>query len=304
MIDNIIIETTKEYFFNSNKDIESLFQRFHFYENYKKGKQKHIEYIERKDFSNPIINGLGFIQIGEKDKVLIINFANAHAPMISIISSVDLKEIEGLINFLYGLRTNYIYKYTTDLNSNDIKDFNLYKKNKLLYYLVSKSYRFSKENINYSMKIIQSIRMFIISKYGNFKSVNELTPRSEVALRKRIIETILLKAFLNPKDFLLERIINQRSVFIGQYLYPLLMKKTKYNEEEWDYFILSIKEDFTKEALNLLKEIDKDNYPSTIFNSFKKKRNKLSLIKLAKERVEKYGDRLFEKDGEFILNSL
>ena len=241
-----------------------------------KGNWSSILIMNRGLGSNPkrLITGLLVVYNEISSKIVIMaNIGEAEFPRIITIANFDnaIEEIEKEMNFLYGRGKNFMYVYSakdekTAREELDPINFDELRKSPLLFYLMkghrklTHSVKNQYENTKKARVILSSAQDFLMNKFAISKKIEDLSAKEFIALNREVNERILFECFFggNSKRTVISknRALNQRSVFIGAFLYDSLMKKVSYDEESWNTFFQTVAENFQAEAEEILTEVE------------------------------------------------
>jgi len=340
MIERAIIKAIEEKFFPFESEdqlvevLPELFASKVVKEQEKYGWKSYTFMLEQERFLGvAIITGITFVFNEVQRKLVVtVNIGEEDFPRILVVSNIEdvAKDIETELNFLYANGKNFIYVYCSTPEKKAKKEladygFEKVRKSEMLFYLLkgnrkkafmgSNNRKFKKPIV-----ILKSLQTYFMNKLAYTDNLSDLNARRTVALMRDINETILFEVFFPSKynrGILTKyKALNQRSVFIGFYIYDKLMNKVKFNEEEWHSFIQDIKFSFENEALAILSEIEEavmgenlSTLPSSTYKhlkaaSFKRKTNYresnylpkediLTSIELSRAVIAEYADDLF-----------
>ena len=264
--------------------------------------------------------------IGENDFPRIItvaNFENAVA------------EIENELNFLYGRGKNFMYVYSakdkkTAKEELDPIGFEKVRKSPWLFYLMKGhrkltfNVKSNHENKKKARVILSSAQDFLMNKFAISKKLEDLSAKEFMTINREVNERILFECFFggNTKRtaMSMHRALNQRSMFLGAFLYEILINRVSYEEESWYSFFQTVAENFKAEAEEILKEIEEavvreslegmsTRMKSYIMRAYGGHNPSLAIdwladtISLTRKEIELYGDKLFSKD-EYMPKSI
>lgn len=280
MIESQIGEGLRDYFLplTTEEDliekIENLGQ-WNMIKKRNKGNWSSILIMKEESHNNKhLITGLLVIYNAISSKIIIMaNIGELDFPRIITIANFEnaIEEIEEEMIFLYGKGKNFMYVYSAK-NEKTAKEelsqinFEEVRKSPLLFYLMRRHRKLTHsvknryQNTKKARGILSSAQDFLMNKFSISKKIEDLSAKEFLALNREINERILFECFFggNSKRTIMskKRALNQRSLFIGAFLYDLLMKKVAYDEESWYIFFKMIADNFQAEAEEILKEIE------------------------------------------------
>jgi len=290
-----------------------------------------------EEISNIISSMLLIYNENTEEIVIFANIGEMTFPRIVMVTNIEsgFIEVERSLELLFGNGKNYIYVYGNKEEKIARKeleplDFEKVRKDPMYFYLMKSHRKLTNsvknqwDNMVKSKIILSSLQDYILNKVSENREFQIMRPERYLVMTKEINTTILMECFFpGRRAFGLltrEKAINQRTSFVGFYLFEKLMDRVQYNEDNWINFLQSeILPGFKNSALNILDEIElavtENNFyalsaytrkkiteansevkNSHVYRNLLRRDNILEMIKISREALEHNSHKLFSKD--------